>query len=615
MGRESFGDREIADILNSNFVSIKVDREEHPDVDELYMHVCQIMTGSGGWPLTIIMTPDKAPVFAGTYLPPRDSYVGPGLKKVLSSLNAMWAQDRGKLISLGSRILSATESNGEGPSAKHDAVVQGAQIGAPDILEVVEKGFQQLKEAYDPEFGGFFGAPKFPMPGYIIFLLGYYCLKKDHSAISMVENTLGNMYRGGIYDHLGFGICRYATDRKWLIPHFEKMLYDNALVSLAALEAYKVTKDKFYLSFGLEIIDYVMRVLKNPAGGFYTAEDADSEGEEGKFYVWTPEELTQVLREDACDVITNYGITEEGNFHGKTVLNLVGKDLSLKMGEATRQALLARRECRAHPMRDEKILIGPNSLMIISLLKAYGITGDTGYLDPAESAMDLIFEKCLVNGRFHIGYRNGALRGLATIDDYSYLLWALIEMYLHTLDPGYLQNARFVAEEAVDLFCDEESRGFYLSGKDVSHLPVRRKSVYDGALPSGNAVMAYNFQRLTRLLRDEDYEKIALEQLNTFSKEISRNPAAFPFWLFALSYAVDGGTDVVVAGPDPEPFHNRLLIEYQPFGTWAYADNLGEMANGFNDYASRDEHTLAYVCKGKSCRPPVSSPGEMALEQ
>ncbi len=614
MGQESFEDHEIAQILNSDFVSIKVDREEHPDVDELYMHVCQVMTGSGGWPLTIIMTPDKAPVFAGTYLPPRDSYMGPGLKKAVTSLSAMWAQDRGKLISLGSKILSAIDPNEEGFSAEDDAVIKGAQRSAPDVLKVVEKGFQQLKKAYDSEFGGFFGAPKFPMPGCIIFLLGYYHLKKDYNAISMVDNTLRNMYKGGIYDHVGFGICRYATDRKWLIPHFEKMLYDNALVSFATLEAYKVTKDKFYLSFGLEIIDYVMRVLKNPAGGFYTAEDADSEGEEGRFYVWTPDKLKEVLKEDV-DVITNYGVTGEGNFRGKTVLNLVGKDLSLKMGESTRKALLARRECRTHPMRDEKILIGPNSLMIISLLNAYGITGDTGYLDPAESAMDFIFEKCLVNGRFHIGYRNGALRGLGTLDDYSYLLWAITEMYLSTLDPGYLKHASVLAQEAVDLFYDEERRGFYLSGKDVSHLPVRRKSVYDGALPSGNAVMAYNFQRLSKLLRDADYEEIALGQLNIFLKNISSNLAAFPFWLFVLSYIVDGGTDVVIAGPDPEPFYKRLLAEYQPFGTWAYADSLRDIINGLSDYASMGGNTLAYVCKGKSCKPPVSSPKDMTLQR
>lgn len=613
MARESFENNQIAEILNNHFIPIKVDREEHPDVDDFCMHVCQVITGGGGWPLTVVMTPSKAPVFAGTYFPSTDSHLGPGLKTVLTSLNVLWREQKDKLNALGSRILSMIESDGNDVLSEPD-ILRGRIPTASDLMQIIEDGYSQFKRAYDPEFGGFFGPPKFPMPSNLVFLLGYYKLKKDNTALTMVENTLINMYKGGIYDHIGFGICRYATDRKWLIPHFEKMLYDNAQVSFAALETYKVTEERFYLRFGLEIIDYVIRVLKNPAGGFYTAEDADSEGEEGNFYLWTQEEIREVLGEDAPKIMSNYGIGKEGNFRDKNILNLVGRDLSLKMDESTRRKLLDVREARVHPMRDEKILIGPNSLMVVSLLKAYGTTGNVNYLTPAESAMDFIFDKCLVGGRFYVGYRNGLLKGLATLDEYSYLLWALIEMYLHTLEPAYLQNASFVAEEAINLFYDERYGGFFFAGKDVGHLPVRRKTIYDGAFPSGNSVMTFCLLRLSRLIYDSNYESIVLRQLEAFSDQITRNPAGFPLFLSALSYVVDGGTDVVISGREPELFHKKLMAEYMPFGTWAYADNLTGLITDFEQYPSEEGNTLAYVCHRKSCRPPVSSPNEMALQ-
>lgn len=613
MAKESFQNDEIAGILNEHFVSVKVDREEHPDVDDFYMHACQAITGSGGWPLTIVMTPEKIPVFAGTYFPAEDSQLGTGLKTMLTSLNELWRDERDKLTALGTRILSMIEANGNDLNSQPDISLHFTTPAKSDLISAIEDGFLEIKKAYDPEFGGFFGGPKFPMPSILLFLLGYYSLSKDESAVTMVENTLVNMYKGGVYDHVGFGVCRYATDREWLIPHFEKMLYDNAQVSLAALEAYKVTHRQFYLRFGLEIIDYVMRTLKNPAGGFYTAEDADSEGEEGNFYLWAQEEIRQVLGEDAPQIISNYNVTEEGNFRGRNVLNLVGRDLSLKMDESTRKKLLDNRESRVHPMRDEKILIGPNSLMIVSLLRAYGVTGNADYLVPAESAIEFILDKCNARGRFHVGYRNGLLKGLATVDEYAYLLWALTEMYLHTLEPGYLQKAGLVAKEALDLFYDEKFGGFYLAGQDVGHLPVRRKTIYDGALPSGNSVMAYCLLRLSRLIHDAGYEDIALRQFEVFSGRIATAPTGFPFFLFALSYIVDGGTDVVITGPEPEPFHKKLVMEHQPFGTWAYADNLIDLIDECQGYSSKDGNTLAYVCKGKSCRPPVSSPGEMIL--
>ncbi|TYP57864.1 thioredoxin domain-containing protein [Thermosediminibacter litoriperuensis] len=595
MERESFEDEEVGDILNRYYVSIKVDREEHPDVDNYYMGVCQALTGSGGWPLTIIMTPDKHPVFAATYLPKEDSYGRPGLKTILLKINELWQKDRERLITTGREIVSS---------------IKKLERTSPGELDpgVIDKAFETLKASYDRKYGGFFGAPKFPMPCTLLFLLGYYDYRKDPEALEMVKNTLKNMYKGGIYDHIGFGLCRYSTDRRWLVPHFEKMLYDNALVCFVCAEVYKITRDEFFKTFALEIIDYVLRNLKNPDGGFYTAEDADSEGEEGRFYTWTPQEIRQVLGDRAGKFMENYNITERGNFEGKNIPNLIGRDLSCKMDEDTRKKLFEYREQRVKPFRDEKILVSGNSLMIASLFRAYGITKNENYRKEAEVALNFILERARgADGRLHVGYRNGIMKARATFDDYSHLLWALLEAYEYTLDTGYLNKAKSLADEMIDLFYDKEAGGFYLTGSDVDHLPARAKDTDDGAVPSGNSVAAFSLARLSRLLFDSGMDELARNQYRVFARRISANPVYHTFFLYSFIYALTGGIEVIIAGERPEKFTNHLIENFFPYAVWAHADSLKEIIPAYENYGKIGSMTAAYVCKNGSCKSPVTT--------
>lgn len=592
MERESFENKEIGDLLNRYYISVKVDREEYPDVDNFYMEVCQAFTGSGGWPLTIIMTPSKYPVFAATYLPKEDSFGRPGLKTVLLKINELWQKEKERLIVIGKELVSTINDL--------------ARTNAGDLSpEVIEEAYQILSSSYDQKYGGFFGAPKFPMPSTLLFLLGYYEYKKDPMALEMVKNTLLNMYKGGIYDHIGFGLCRYSTDKIWLVPHFEKMLYDNALIAYVCAETFKITKDEFFKIFCVEIIDYVLRNLKNPEGGFYTAEDADSEGEEGKFYTWTLQEIKDILGEKADEFIANYNITEKGNFEGKNIPNLIGKDLSCKMDEDTRTKLFEYREKRVKPFRDDKILVSNNSLMICALLKAYGITKNDIYRKEAEMAWKFIFENAFdTDGRLHVGYKDGFMRGKATFDDYIYLIWSLIEAYEYTLDKTYILKAKSLLDETIELFYDSEEGGFFLTGNDIEHLPVRTKDVYDGAIPSGNSVATYSLIRISRLLYDSKIEKIANKQFKVFGGKIKKNPASYTFFLYAFLHNLRG-IEVVVSGNNPKAFIECLLSYFLPYTVWAYADDLKKIIPAYENYQSIGGNTTAYVCKNGSCKSPV----------
>lgn len=609
MERESFEDQEVADRLNEGFVAIKVDREERPDIDHFYMEVCQALNGSGGWPLTVFLTPAKKPFYAGTYFPKKSKYGRPGLLDVLTQLRDLWQNDRSRLENAGEKIVGALQPKPESHLARDPE---------PEILE---QGYRSLKMAFDPLYGGFGQAPKFPSPHQFFFLLRYWKQRPEPMALEMVEKTLKAMYVGGIYDHIGFGFARYSTDRKWLVPHFEKMLYDNALLALAYLETYQATHNPFYAKVAREIFTYVLRDMVSPSGGFYTAEDADSEGEEGKFYVWTRQEILDILGKEEGEFFADlYDITPSGNFEGQNIPNLIkqlrhnpaaeffsgaadpgtvadpenpnlttepaktnlpndlanpnqvtdpanptksaepaslnpvtqpgNQNLAARL-ENARQKLFAVREQRVHPFKDDKVLTAWNGLMIAALARGAWVLNEKRYAQAASQAVNFILKKLRnPQGRLLARYRDGEANYLAYLDDYAYLTWGLIELYQATFIPNYLEMALQLTKELQELFGDREKGGFFFIGHDAEQMPSRTKQLHDGAIPSGNSVAALNLLRLARLIGNTELEKAANSQLRTFTEAVTEYPAGYTYFLCALSFALEPPLDIVIAGSE-----------------------------------------------------------------
>jgi len=628
MERESFEDEEVAKVLNEHFVSIKVDREERPDVDHIYMTVCQAMTGHGGWPLTIIMTPDQKPFFAGTYFPKEDKYGRMGLISLLQRVAMLWKEEREKAESTGARVM-------EGINAYLDSVEKGEWRP-----EVFDHAFEQFASQFDDIYGGFGDEPKFPRPHDFLFLLRYHKQTGEEEALHLVTHTLERMRRGGIFDHLGYGFARYSVDREWLIPHFEKMLYDQALLALAYLEAYQVTKDAFFAQVAREIFTYVLRDLKSPEGAFYSAEDADSEGEEGKFYVWTPEEIREVLgEEDAalfCDV---YEVTEEGNFEkGTSVLNqihFVPEETEEKYGlrleeleeklASMREKLLKKRDERVRPHLDDKILTSWNGLMIAALARGGRVLGETEYMEAAARAALFITENMMrKDGRLLARYRDGEAAYLGYLDDYAFFAWGLMELYEATFQADFLEQALALTRNMIDLFKDREKGGFYFYGHDAEKLIARPKEVYDGATPSGNSVATYNLLRLARLTSSEELQKEAEEQLQTFARSVEASPISHSFFLVAMQFAHGANQEIVISG-SPNDVSTKEMIRavqtaYLPDAVIALHPRgdtpttmkywvprvFGEAEGG--DQADRAK---VYICENFACQAPISDLNEL----
>ena len=518
MERESFEDEEIASILNNNFISIKVDREERPDIDSIYMTVCQALTGHGGWPLTIFMTPDKTPFFAGTYFPKNDRMGMSGLKTILNSVNQAWLNNREALLHSGSRILDAIKDSFEEDTPESTATISE---------DIFDEAFSQFKYDFDNIFGGFGSAPKFPTPHNLFFLLRYWYNTKEEYALIMVEKTLESMYKGGIYDHIGFGFSRYSTDEKWLVPHFEKMLYDNALLAIAYLEAYQATKKKKYAEIAQQIFTYVLRDMTSPEGGFYSAEDADSEGEEGKFYIWSKKEINDILGDkDGEKYCKYYNITDEGNFEGfniPSLINSVIPDEDNELVESCRKKLFDYRIKRIHPHKDDKILTAWNGLMIAAMAIGGRVLHNEVYTQAAEKAAEFILSKLVrEDGRLLARYRDGDAAIPAYVDDYAYLIWGLIELYESTYKPKYLKKSLALNQDLIKLFWDNKSGGLFLYGSDSEQLIIRPKELYDGATPSGNSVAALNFIRLARMTGQHELEEKAQNRFSNFGKQVQR---------------------------------------------------------------------------------------------
>jgi uncharacterized protein len=610
MARESFEDPEVAEFLNKNFVSIKVDREERPDIDHIYMSVCQAMTGRGGWPLTILMTPEKKPFYSGTYFPKYDRMGMPGLLTLLDKVIKAWNESRESLIKSAGRITDLIGN--QNTSGEID----------PDILFL--KAYTGFKNSFDSVYGGFGNAPKFPAPHNLYFLLRYWFAHKDKYALEMVEKTIDSMYRGGIFDHISGGFCRYSTDEKWLVPHFEKMLYDNALLAIVYLEAYQATKCAKYTDVARQILTYVLRDMTSPGGGFYSAEDADSEGKEGKFYLWSVNEVKQVLGGiDGNKYCDYYNITQAGNFEGMNIPNLIESTIpeeERKFIENCRQKLFEYRGKRVHPYMDDKILTSWNGLMIAAMAVGGRILGIKEYTDAAKKAVDFIFSKLVRrDGRLMARYRDGETAYPAYIDDYAFLIWGLIELYETTYIPEYLFSALDFNSSMLEHFWDYRDGGLFIYGNDSEQLIVRPKDAYDGAIPSGNSVAALNFLRLARLTGDSKLEDMAGQQFKAFGKSMESVPGGFSFMLSALLFAQSGAREIIISsGLDRQNAHKMLDTVregFMPFTVSAfYSDEHKHLKKSIpfvENYIPVNGKATAYVCENFSCSYPVTDAMEL----
>jgi uncharacterized protein YyaL (SSP411 family) len=629
MERESFEDPEVARLLNETFVNIKVDREERPDIDNIYMSVCQAMTGSGGWPLTIIMTPDKQPFFAGTYFPKEERFGRPGMLELVPRVQQAWETQREELLASAEAIVGHVRSVSVGGP--------GPELG----LETLKAAYDQLAGRFDARRGGFGEAPKFPTPHNLSFLLR--CWKRDgrESALEMVERTLQAMRAGGMYDHVGFGFHRYATDADWLVPHFEKMLYDQALLVIAYVEAYQATARPEYAQTVREILTYVLRDMTAPEGGFYSAEDADSEGVEGKFYVWTREEVVDTLGEPAGEMFCRvYEIRPDGNFsnphcppgtniphrtrplsHWAGEFGLWEDELRSQL-ETARQRLFAARERRVRPFKDDKILTDWNGLMIAALAKAARALTEPEYADAAQRAADFVLTRLRDDrGRLLKRYRDGEAGLPAHLEDYAFMVWGLLELYEANFAVRNLEAALRLNREMLARFWDELRGGLYFTADDAEELPLRTKEVYDGAIPSGNSVAMLNLLRLGRITADVELEAQAAEITRAFSGQVSRLASAHTQLLCALDFAVGPSYEVVIAGQPGAADTTRMLQSL--WGRFIpnkvvllrsgepEAAPLTRIAPYTVRQTSLEGRATAYVCLNRACKAPTTDVAEM----
>ncbi len=608
MAHESFEDEEVADALNRRFISVKVDREERPDVDAVYMEVCQALTGSGGWPMTIIMTPEKKPFFAATYLPKSSRHGMTGLLNLLSAISSRWEKDRKALLEHGDEIAFYMQSRETSDYGK----------GAP-AKELALAAKKSYLRSFDKKWGGFGSAPKFPMAHNLILLLRLSVLENDGEAEHIAERTLEQMYRGGIFDHIGGGFSRYSTDQRWLIPHFEKMLYDNALLAWAYTEAFLLTKRPLYQSIARKTIDYVLAELRDPSGGFMCGQDADSEGVEGKYYAFTMAEIESVLsKEDAGLFCQRFGVSEKGNFEGKSIPNLL--DCEEWETEDPRIAELAAklseyRLNRTSLNKDDKILTSWNALMILALAKAGLVFKDEEYLKAAVRAGKFISEN-LKDGNCHlkIRWKEGEAASEGLLDDYAFFGLALLSLYEISFDVSYLIDATEIGKIMNELFLDDQNGGYFMYSKDAEQLITRPKPTYDGALPSGNSAAALLLSKLARLTADDKLAKAAEKQLTFVSAAANTQPSAFSLSLIALMEAEYTSAELVCVSTENEtPTELTELISERPSGSLSFllktpdnAESLAKAAPFTSEYPIPVSGTLYYLCRGKTCFEPVS---------
>ncbi len=585
MAHESFEDEEIAEILNTYFISIKVDKEERPDIDAVYMSVCQAFTGSGGWPTSIFMTPDKKPFFAGTYFPKTGWGGAFGLKELLLAIHEQWITERDVLLKQSKEIVAHLSKTDSENSTSDE--------------QIIHKAVNYYRRTYDEKYGGFGRAPKFPSPHNILFLLSYFKKYKNEECLKMAEHTLTQMYRGGMFDHIGYGFCRYSTDKKFLVPHFEKMLYDNALLILAYCKAYSVTKNNFYLEIAEKIADFILRDMTSPEGGFYSALDADSEGEEGKYYLFTPQEIINLLGENAGGEFNrHFDISINGNFEGKNIPNLLKSNVDDKSFDEFLPQLRDYRKNRFSLHLDDKVLTFWNSLMIAAMCELYRNTQKPVYLDVAKNADDFIQKNLYQNETLFVSYREGKRGVKGFLDDYTAYAFSQLALYGATLDSRYSERACNLCDKVLTDF-SAETGGFYLYGKDSEELILKPKETYDGAIPSGNSLMAYNLVRLSLITSDEKYINESKNQLDFISRDAQSYPPGYAMFLISLLEQIEPPVKVTVV-PD-ERFNKEDLLKSVSTDTIVVL-----LKEPTQQYPLKNGKTTYYVCTDKSCLPPTN---------
>ena len=586
MAHESFEDLEIADILNKYYVSIKVDKEERPDIDSIYMAVCQAFTGSGGWPTSIFMTADQKPFFAGTYFPKVARYGLIGFKELLLIIHQKWKNERDALLCSADKIKEVFNQHHVSASQADETLLDAA--------------LKWYKQNFNASFGGFGGTPKFPTPHNLLFLMQQYEKHGNTQALNMAEITLQKMYAGGLFDHIGYGFCRYSTDRYYLVPHFEKMLYDNALLILAYCKAYELTGRPFYLEVAEKTAFYILTEMTAPNGGFYSAQDADSDGEEGKYYVFTPEEIIGLLGQvDGTAFCERFGITKAGNFEGKNIPNLLhAKDLTDECFDPFLPALREYRRGRTHLHTDDKILTAWNALMVAALCRLYRCSRNPRYLEAAKRAQDFIENNLCSQNTLYVSFRDGKLSEHGFLDDYASYIFALLSLYDATLERTFLCRAVQLTREAVIQYYDPEHGGFYLSGTDNETLLFRPKECYDGAIPSGNSLIAYVLVRLNALLPDQSTENILNKQLAYMAGEAEQSPAGFSMFLMALSDFLEPPV-LITAVPNGEDLSGLPFV----LPSDAIVKVLDRPSK---EYKLLNDEATFYVCQNQSCLPPMN---------
>ncbi|MBE5960440.1 MAG: thioredoxin domain-containing protein [Lachnospiraceae bacterium] len=609
MKQESFEDDEVARILNGSFLAIQVDREERPDIDAVYMKVCQILNGQGGWPLTVMMTADQKPFFADTYVPKESRNERKGLLELLKEVEKEWKINKEKIIATSEKISSFVKKE-----ERKEIIPLEPEFG------FVQKGYRSLCEAFDEENGGFYKAPKFPVPGQLMFLMEYARRTGDQVSIHMAKKTLTSMYRGGIFDHVGGGFCRYSTDSKWQIPHFEKMLYDNALLILAYARAYEMTGDSLYEYVAAKTISYVVSELLSPEGGFYCGQDADSDGEEGKFYLFTPTEICMVLGKGAGEEWNAfYHVTEKGNFHYSNVLNLTGNEDYRKapLFDGPREKLCKYRKERLELGIDDKILVSWNGLMIAALSLSAAVFEKDAFYGWAKKVLAFLEDNMSMgDGALMARYKDGQVAHHGTLCDYAYLCFGLLMMYEYSQDVMCLSKMSAYLKYMIEEFFDFENGGFYLYGKHAEPLLLRPKEIYDGALPSGNAMAAYVLEMASEITGKEIFEVVAKKQLAFLSGIIKENPAGHAFGLLALMQEIylKRQLVVVVSKPAkreeymPESALRKLLREgvMVIVKTRENEAKLAGVAPFSMQYEIKKDGILYYYCENHSCMAPVS---------
>ena len=640
MEHESFENAEIAELMNRWFVCIKVDREEHPDLDHVYMSAVTALTGQGGWPLTVFLTPDLKPFFGGTYFPPERRWNVPGMREVLPAIADAWRTKQHEILTSAEQLTQTLNQALTAEAARSTVTLDG-----------LHTAFNQAAAAFDPSHGGFGDAPKFPRSPELSFLLHYWSRTRTAQALDMAATTLEHLARGGIHDHLGGGFHRYSTDGRWLVPHFEKMLYDQALLARAYLEAYQVTHRETFAETARDIFTYVLRDLVDPQGGFYSAEDADSDGEEGKFYVWTPSEITHVLGQEDAEVFNRfYGVTADGNFSAEgarqplvegggqgpasggephaSILNieqpledfakLKGLDaatLAQRLARG-RLRLLAARDQRIRPHRDDKILTSWNGLIIASLAYGASALDEPRYLEAARRAADFVLHSLVRDGMLLRRFRDGDARYPGTLEDYAFFSYGLLELYEASGDPYDLAEAKRWAGHMLDRFWDNEGGGFFLRSHDEAPLIVRSKELYDGATLSGNSIATLVLLRLGRLTADQTLEARGRQALEAFAASVERAPFGYPQMLIAWDFSLGPVQEIVIAGNREDPrttqmlqaiahrFLPRTVTAFHPSGPdGAAVEALVPYTKGQGPI---DGSPAAYVCERFVCQLPTT---------